>query len=196
MTRRAVIARLDAKLTNPEERVFDFDAVEEVKAQRPQLVIDALTVVRAYLLAGQPVQLPAFGSFDDWNMVRGAMVWLGCADPFETKASVKAENPELEEKAELFRMLLKTFEPGQGFTIWQLSAMSDDMENAKTDLSRLLRDGRWDAKRAGHLLRRHKDVPFLGVTLVSQTNALNAQEYRLEGDPDAALGRHRSLDVF
>jgi hypothetical protein len=161
LTRRAIVSRLDAKMANPEERVFDFDAVTEVRAQRPQLVADVLTVLRAYIAAGRPAKLPAFGSFEDWNLVRGALVWLGHNDPLDTKAVLKAENPDLEEKAELIRALLREFGIGQKFMVRTIGALRDG-EELKMEISRLLRDGRWDHKRAGHLLRKHKEVPFHG----------------------------------
>jgi hypothetical protein len=92
MTRRAVACRLDAKMANPDERVFDFDAVQEVRDARPGLVADALTVVRAYIAAGRPASLDAFGSFDDRDLVRGALVWLGHADPAETRVAVRVSD--------------------------------------------------------------------------------------------------------
>lgn len=81
MARRTVVCRLDAKMPNPDERKFSFDAVSEVREDRPALVVDALTIVRAFIAAGRPGNLSPFGSFEDWDLVRGALVWLGLADP-------------------------------------------------------------------------------------------------------------------
>jgi len=39
------------------DRVHTFHPVDEVAANRPQLVVDALTIIRAWLAAGKP--LPA-----------------------------------------------------------------------------------------------------------------------------------------
>ena len=73
LTRRAVVCRLDAKMANPEERRFDFDPVAEVRQSRASLVVDALTVLRAFIDAGKPVVLSPFGSFEDWTLVRRAL---------------------------------------------------------------------------------------------------------------------------
>jgi hypothetical protein len=55
---------------------------------RPQLVVAGLTTLRAYVVAGRPVKLTFLGSFADWDWVRGALVWLGCADPADTRETV------------------------------------------------------------------------------------------------------------
>lgn len=59
------------------------DLPAHVMANRPALVVAALTVLRAYTVAARPDQrLPAWGSFEAWSeLVRGALVWAGEADP-------------------------------------------------------------------------------------------------------------------
>lgn len=80
-SRRAVMCRLDAGVEKPENRRFSFDCHEEVKAGRPELVVAGLTILRAYIVAGKPEKLTPMGSFDHWEWIRGALVWLGCAEP-------------------------------------------------------------------------------------------------------------------
>ncbi len=77
MTRRTVVSRIDAREEHPEDRKFDFDPVQYVEVHRSQLLADALIVTRAYHVAGRPGSLPPFNSFEDWDLVRGALVWLG-----------------------------------------------------------------------------------------------------------------------
>jgi hypothetical protein len=186
LTRRAIVCRLDAKVANPEDRVFDFDPVVEVRQKRSQYVIDALTVLRAYVAAGQPVKLSAFGSFEDWTLVRGALVWLDQPDPLDTKALLKAENPELEDRAELLSALLAVYPPGDQFNVKKLGELPDSVATRGRFVA-LLSDGKWDAKRAGRLLQRHKDIPFHGVVLRSELSQVNALVYWIEGEPDEHL---------
>jgi Primase C terminal 2 (PriCT-2) len=97
LTRRALIASLDAKLERPELRSFKADPVQQVLADRGQYVAAALTVSRAYIVAGQPNKLPRLASFDAWSdIVRSALVWLGQADPVDTVAVARAEDPDLQ----------------------------------------------------------------------------------------------------
>ena len=187
LTRRTVVCRLDAQMANPEERAFDFDPVLEVQKDRAQLVVDALTILRAFITAGRPVKLTSYGSFEDWGLVRGALVWLDQADPLDTKALLKAENPDLEDKAELMCALLASYKPGTQFTIKEIGAMRDDGCSAKSKIACLLRESRWEPKSAGRLLQRHKDLPFHGVTLRSKASPIKVQLYWLEGEPDDEL---------
>ncbi|AGH50187.1 hypothetical protein G432_12330 [Sphingomonas sp. MM-1] len=190
MARRAVRCRLDAHMANPDERSFDFDAVADVREARPALVTDALTVVRAFVAAGKPATVPPFGSFEDWDLVRGALVWLGHADPAETRAAVKEDDADVEEKVELLRLLHEHVGIGARFTMAELGSASR-REALRTALARMLDRGVWDSRRAGRLLRRHKDVPFLGVTLRARPNTANVQEWWLAGEPEEALLDYR-----
>ena len=97
MTRRALLCRLDAGVERPELREFDFDPVERAKANRGKLVVAALTILRAYHVAGRPAQTVPLGSFEDWSRtVRDALLWLGCADPVSTMEVARALDPKME----------------------------------------------------------------------------------------------------
>ena len=54
MTRRVILCTLDARRERPELRQFKRDPVAEVLGDRGRYVGAALTVVRAYLVAGKP----------------------------------------------------------------------------------------------------------------------------------------------
>jgi putative DNA primase/helicase len=85
MTRRTVICNLDAGVERPEQRQFTHSPVDDVIADRGKYVAAALTVVRAYIVAGKPGKLPQLASFEEWSdLVRSALVWLGLPDPVET----------------------------------------------------------------------------------------------------------------
>ena len=78
--RRVVPIDLDAKCEHPEDRK-DFkipDLLQWTKANRPRLVTAALTILRAYHVAGRPAhKKPKMGSFEAWDdLVRGAVIWL------------------------------------------------------------------------------------------------------------------------
>lgn len=98
MTRRVLIAELDAQMEKPGEREFKLNPVEMVLKDRGQYIADCLTIIRAYVMAGKPKVVPfPMNSFEDWsNSVRSAMIWLGCADPCETIQAARDEDPELQ----------------------------------------------------------------------------------------------------
>jgi putative DNA primase/helicase len=98
MTRRAIVAELDARMERPAERVFQSDPVATVLADRGRYIAACMTILRAYLAAGSPKQPGApMNSFGEWsNTVRASLLWLGQADPCETIAAARDEDPELE----------------------------------------------------------------------------------------------------
>jgi hypothetical protein len=97
LTRRAVVGRLDPKVARPELRQFPTDPIAEAKRDRGELVVAALTVLKAYHVAGRPKRpKPPLGSFVDWsNTVRGALLWLGCGDPVRTQDRLREKDPTL-----------------------------------------------------------------------------------------------------
>ena len=98
LTRRALLCQLDARVERPELRAFQRDPVAEAKARRPQLLVAALTILRAYHVAGKPaLGLTPLGSFEAWSSwVRGALVWLGISDPVDSMSSIRARDPQRE----------------------------------------------------------------------------------------------------
>lgn len=97
-TRRAVRCRMEAREERPEGRTFVGNPLAEAAERRGELVAAGLTILLGYLQAGCPGwnKLPPVGSFEDWSLVRGALVWLGQPDPEATMASISADDPERE----------------------------------------------------------------------------------------------------
>lgn len=107
MVRRTLECRLDALVEQPESRKFSRDPLGAIRADRGRYVAAALTVARAHALAGYPgmgVGKPLV-SFEDWSrMVRGALVWLGRADPVETVDRARSADPERNDLGTLTRL--------------------------------------------------------------------------------------------
>ena len=79
--RRTLVSDLDAGVEHPEDRVFDMHLLAELRRDRVELVVAALTLLRAYAMAGRPQQPSCrvpLGSFEDWcGWVRQPLVWAG-----------------------------------------------------------------------------------------------------------------------
>lgn len=127
LTRRVLLCRMDAGVETPDARTFRGNPRGVLEARRPELLVDALAVLRAHHVAGRPAPgLAPFGSFEVWSgWVRAALVWLGEADPLGNRPALEANDPE----REALRNLL---------TAW------DDEHGESTVL-------------AGELARRHAD---------------------------------------
>lgn len=97
MTRRTILCSLDAQMERPEMRQFNFNPLAEILDNRGQYIADALTVVRAYKLAGSPDKLPQLASFGEWSdLVRSAIVWLGFPDPLKSMDKVRDADGRLD----------------------------------------------------------------------------------------------------
>lgn len=100
LTRRVLVSEIDPGVERPEERAFTFDPVELARAQRRELVVACLTILRYGLLV--PSQAPPLGSFEQWSRrVRDPLMALGYADPCLGLARLAAADPERELALEL-----------------------------------------------------------------------------------------------
>ena len=96
LTRRGLKGRLDPKVERPELQQFDYDPIADAKDNRGELVAAALTILRAYHVAGRPSRLPQLQSFAEWSdVVRSAMVWLDVEDPVKTQETLRENDPVL-----------------------------------------------------------------------------------------------------
>jgi hypothetical protein len=115
--RRVLIVRLDAQQEQPFTREFDFNPLDDVIKNRQQMVLAALTIVRAYITAGRPKAAKGrIASFELWDdLVRQPLCWLqqlsgssgrvdlpDFADPAESITRSESENPD---QAKLAAML-------------------------------------------------------------------------------------------
>lgn len=125
MGRRVIHIRLEVMEERPEERSgFKHpDLHHWVTNERPRLLTAALTILAAYIRAGRPSQgLTPFGSYEGWSSLpREAVVWVGLADPCETRELLQeCADPEVSAVDELL-VALEAFDPQQkGVTVAEL----------------------------------------------------------------------------
>jgi hypothetical protein len=98
---------------------------------RGELVAAGRTILRAFVVAGRPGldTFKAFGRFEDWsNLVRGALIWLGEADPCKTRETIIASDTDRDALGQLLDALCAT---GKAMTAGGIvSADSDDLRAA------------------------------------------------------------------
>ena len=103
LTRRSIMCRLDRNEERPELHEYQERPFEQVIRSRPKYIAAALTIVRAYIVAGRPQKLAPLASYEQWSdNVRSALVWLGCTDPCETMLAVRAGDSRLQQLGTLF----------------------------------------------------------------------------------------------
>jgi putative DNA primase/helicase len=102
MARRILKTSLDAKMEDPEQRKFDAGFLDSVLAERPKLLTDALTIWRwgrqADLKRGKPL-----GNYEVWSQwCRDPLLALGCRDPVDRIAEIKAADPQRQALVQFF----------------------------------------------------------------------------------------------
>lgn len=183
MVRRAVICRLDAGEERPDLRKFEFNPVAEIAAQRPALLVAALTALRAFKLANPQLNLSPMGSFEDWAWVRGTLVWCGYADPADTREVLFSAEPQRTELAGVLQVWAEVV-GDRKIAAAEIGAAEHGAPLLKLREALISVTGThgWNAKSAGRWLLRHKDQLLGGMALrkVSADNNRVAK-YQLEG---------------
>jgi hypothetical protein len=86
-SRRSLVARLESRLENPEDRTDVRDLPAFIRSRRSELVADALIVLRSYCSHGRPsAGTSRWGSFEEWSdLIPPAIVFAGGADVMSTR---------------------------------------------------------------------------------------------------------------
>jgi putative DNA primase/helicase len=107
MLRRILKITLDAHVENPEQRKFKGDFLPDVMRDRLKLLQAVLTIWRwgrqSDVTAGKPL-----GSYGQWaRWCRDPLLALGCRDPIDRVAQLKAADPRRQAVIEVFEMWWK-----------------------------------------------------------------------------------------
>jgi hypothetical protein len=168
--RRVLHLRLESPLERPEERGgFTYpNLLEWVAGNRTQLLVAALTILRAYCATGRPDQnLPPWGSFEGWSGVaRSAVVWVGLPDPGETRVLLQAQADLAAESMTVLLRSLEQMDPARrGLTTNQIVATVRIDAEAHADLGDAVESlaGKLDARLLGNKLRTYRRRIFAGL---------------------------------
>jgi len=124
-SRRVGHIRIETQDERPEERQgFRYPRLlDHVRSNRAKLLSAALTMLRAFHVAGRPIKpIPEWGSFEGWSaLVRQAVVWLGLPDPGSTRVELMERS---DVQASAIRQLLECWNEidssGEGMTTGRL----------------------------------------------------------------------------
>lgn len=187
--RRCIKCRQEPSVERPELRA-NFrvtNLTAHVREHRPELVRAALTILRAYFVAGRPsVGVAPLGSFEDWSrLVAGAIVFAGGHDVTQCMANKNgnSDDPELEAATTLLSAMHRLGEP---MSAGDLVSAAYDWENdwngiprpgsercpeIREALDALVmskgRGGRPSPKAVGHTLKRIRGRVLGGLKLLS-----------------------------
>jgi putative DNA primase/helicase len=121
MTRRTIECRLDANMDTPETREFKANPLATITRNRGAYIAAALTVARAYIIAGRPERLSPLASYEAWSdLVRSALVWLGRGDPVASMGSLRSNDPIRQTRITVFSAWADELIRGAGYQTSEL----------------------------------------------------------------------------
>jgi hypothetical protein len=191
LSSRALLCRIDAQMESPEARTFQIPRLREfIERDRNRLVAAGLTILRAYHVAGRPRQdLRPWGGFEDWSAsVREPLVWLGMADPCETRSAVLADDPEREESLAVLRALHDEFQDDE-FTAKRIvrHCESNTLRMAIEAVA-LGRKNEIDSRKLGWWLRKNKNRIMAGLRLESTGTESGSSRWQIVEPPSVHRG--------
>lgn len=169
MVRRVLICRLDPGVERPDARQFQRNLNEWVPANRARLLSAALTVLRAYVVAGKPAQpIVPYGSFEEWSgWIRSALVWLGETDPCLSRTALEDDDPVLSALHSILPMWSNDLGNKPYSAAEVCNQASGDFLVALLDVAAARRDPeKLDTKRLGRWLLKHKGRVASGLRIV------------------------------
>lgn len=187
MTRRCISIHLDPGCEVPAARSFRRpELVRDVLRERGRYVAAALTIVRAWIVAGRPkADCKSMAGYGDWSdLCRQPLLWLGLADATESVFEAMAEDPD----RETLDRLLTAWQSAFGKTpamirdaVKQASAFGDE----HVDLREVLRDiaderGEINRRKLGWWMRRHAGRIVDGRRFVRASGNRSAEAWRVE----------------
>jgi hypothetical protein len=174
LLRRTLHVRLETSEERPEERTgWKHQLPSDVFANRPRLVVAALTMLRAHAAAGHPTGgMPSWGSFEDWSrVVRGAIVYAGLPDPAETRHELAASaDTTTSDMYALLDALAPHITCPKRETAAELCKRMADDEALAGALTDMMTKPPVTARKVGKLFTRYRNRVFGGRAIV-QANA-------------------------
>ena len=163
LTRRTLRCQLTTELERPEQRAGFKHGNEDglrrhTRTNRARLVVDVLTIIRAYQAAGEPRQAcKPLGSFGEWEQhARMPLVWLGEADPVGTQDSLRQDgDTDRLNWGTVVHGLYDAFRD-RSFKAAEIIALQGQPD-VRIALEELIPDGEITAQNIGYILRRWRE---------------------------------------
>jgi hypothetical protein len=185
MARRCITIRLDPACEVPAARKFRSDPVGTVRHDRAKYVSLALTIIRAWIVAGRPkTSISPLASYEQWSdLVRQPLHWLGLPDPATALFETMAADPDRETLGRLMALWSKFF----GVKATMVRDLVKAIEKGSKDPERLeLQDilldiadarGEVDRRRLGWWIKKHANRPVDGFKIERAPGQRNADQW-------------------
>jgi hypothetical protein len=187
MTRRCLTIHLNPGCETPAARSFKRpDLVWEVQRERGRYVSAAMTIVRAWLVAGRPkTNCRPLAGYADWsNLCRQPLLWLGCADPAVSVFMAMAEDPDRETLGRLLRSWQAVFARAPAM-VRDAVKQATIPQQEHQELGEVLRDiaderGAINRRKLGWWIKRHSGRIVDGRCFVRASGNRSAEAWKVE----------------
>lgn len=187
MTRRCITIRLDPGVEIPAARTFTRpDLVRDLLRERGRYVSAALTIVRAWIVAGRPkIECKSLASYGEWSdLCRQPLLWLGCADPTASVFEAMSEDPDRETLARLLAAWQSVFGKTPAM-VRDAVKQAHLFQDEHAELREVLHDiaderGEINRRKLGWWMRRHAGRIVDGLRFVRASGNSSAEKWRVE----------------
>ena len=187
MARRCITIALDPKDETPATRRFTGDPLGAVRAARERYVSLALTIVRAWVVAGGPITpckpLASYGQWNAW--VRQPILWLGLADTAECVFKQLVQDPDRETLGRLLHAWKATFDNTPAMireAVNRAGPLRYGISATETELMEVLLEiaeqrGEINRRRLGKWIARHQGRIVDGLRFEKASGTTSAEKW-------------------
>jgi hypothetical protein len=187
MPRRVVSIRIDPQHEVPHARSFSFNPEQEVRTNRADMLVAALTLVRAVLPAAKRGRV---GSFETWDEMIGQTVrWVRdtlddrFGDPADSIQQAVEFDPRREELSVLVTLLRQSF-GNEWFSASEVATVAGQSTGLAESMDM---DRHPSARSIGRYLANRKDGRAGGLALQHRKDPVTkVAKFRIWGEDDAA----------
>jgi hypothetical protein len=187
MARRCISVLLDPGCETPAMRNFTRpDLVRDVLRERGRYVSAALTIVRAWIVAGRlKTTCKSLAGYGDWSdLCRQPLLWLGCADASVSVFEAMAEDPDRETLGRLLTAWQSVFGKTPAMVRDAVRQSSEFLED-NVELREVLRDiaderGEINRRKLGWWIRRHSGRIVDGRRFVRAAGNRSAEAWQVD----------------
>ena len=187
MTRRCITINLSPDCEIPAARTFRRpDLVQEVLRERGRYISAALTIVRAWIVAGRPkTACKSLAGFGDWSdLCRQPLLWLGLADPTESVFEAIAEDPDRETLGRLLTAWHSVFGKTPAMVrdaVREMSGISDEYAELREVLHDIAEErGEINRRKLGWWIKRNSGRIVDGRRFVRASGKRSAEAWQVQ----------------
>jgi hypothetical protein len=187
MTRRCISINLNPEVEIPAARIFKRpNLITEVLQERERYVSAALTIIRAWIIAGKPrTPCKSLAGFGDWSdLCRQPLLQLKCADPASSIFVAIKEDPDREQLGRLLTAWRAVFGnvPAMVREAVNKSTYSGNENNELKEIIHDIADERGEINRhrLGRWIKRHEGQIVDGLRFIRGSGKSSAERWQVE----------------